>query len=85
MRKKVRAEIRKDLRNYECKIIEGVLADSGSIKKAFKKLSQNKYLIPSMYDGQGKRVHGRGEIVEVATKFYKELYSKKIKEGDLRR
>ncbi len=72
--KKIKLEIRKHLKNYECKVIENILNDSKSTKKINKELFTNKKLISRMYKRDGDSVHGRNEIVEVATNYYRELY-----------
>lgn len=77
LRINIKTEIGKDLRNYECKIMEHILADNGSTKKAFKEINNIKSLISSMCNKHGELVHCRGKIVNVATNFYKELYKKR--------
>ncbi|KAI5749413.1 hypothetical protein M8J76_007135 [Diaphorina citri] len=76
IRKLVRREIRKDVREYEENIIKEIMETTGSTKSIKKELSQNsKYWIPRI-EGKDKRIiHDREEIVEEATKFYEELYS----------
>ncbi len=73
-RKKVRSQIREDIKRYEERQIEEILQESGSTKKVKNTLFKDKYLVTKLKSATNKELYKRKDIVDDATEFYKQLY-----------
>ena len=78
--KKTKREIRKDLRDYRNEITRSTLENFRSVRKAKKRLYQEKQWITGVRKCTGERTSSRSDIVEAASDYYKHLYSSTIKE-----
>ncbi|CAG4966429.1 unnamed protein product [Colias eurytheme] len=74
--KVVNKYIKKDYANYRYKTIEKHLRQTGSTKKAYKELKPNKTWIEELKRGEIAKKN-RGDIISIATEFYRDLYSTK--------
>lgn len=72
--KTISKQIRHDYAKYRRKTIVKHLEKSGSTKRAFKALRTNKSWIESLKNGDDA-TNNRNNILNIATKFYKTLYS----------
>lgn len=68
--------IKKDYKTHRTNTLQKHIEQSGSIKKGYKKLRTNKTWIESLKEMGGREsVYNRKDIINIATKFYKNLYS----------
>ncbi|XP_045457854.1 uncharacterized protein LOC123668105 [Melitaea cinxia] len=74
--KLVNKYIKKDYDNYRYKTIEKHLRQTGSTKKAYKELKPNKTWIEELKRGDLTK-NNRGDIISIATDFYRDLYNRK--------
>ncbi|OWR52827.1 endonuclease-reverse transcriptase [Danaus plexippus plexippus] len=72
--KLVSKRIKQDYARYRADTVEKHLIQSGSSKRAFKELRTNRKWIDGL-KSEGKTANSRHEIKEIATKFYRSLYS----------
>ncbi|CAK1587710.1 unnamed protein product [Parnassius mnemosyne] len=68
--------IKLDYKNYRANTIEKHLKQDGSLKKAIKELRTNRAWIEGLKQ-LGRTSHKRKDIIDIATNFYRELYSAK--------
>jgi endonuclease/exonuclease/phosphatase family metal-dependent hydrolase len=68
-------KIKKNLKNYQMKIIEEELRQRGSAKRADKRLNTTKTWIVSLKKSHDCNTTSREAIVNIATEFFKNLYS----------
>ena len=78
LRKKAKKEIKTDIREYEENRIVEILKESGSTKKFRKEMMEGTSLLIYIKDNEGRRVHDRKGITQVATEFYRELYKEEV-------
>ncbi|XP_045491132.1 uncharacterized protein LOC123691006 [Colias croceus] len=77
--KDIRTQMKKDRKSYRLKIFEKHIVKTGGIKKAVKFMTDKTNWIPKMKDRTDTTKTKRYDILNIATKFYEDLYSKKIK------
>lgn len=73
--KAVRYSIRKDLNNKVNKLIEWTIENSNCTRKLKKYLATGTSWITDLTDRYGKKKTRRDSIVNIATQFFKQLYS----------
>lgn len=66
--------IKKDYKRHRIKTIQNYLEQKGSLKKGYKALRTNKIWIEGLKES-GETAYNRKDIINIATKFYKTLYS----------
>lgn len=71
--------IKQDYKTYTSNTIEEHLKRAGSSKKAFKELRTNKRWIDGL-NTEGSTVNNRKQIIDVATAFYKGLYTAQVQD-----
>jgi endonuclease/exonuclease/phosphatase family metal-dependent hydrolase len=73
--KEVKRSIRTDIRNYRTRLVELALNKNTSLKNAKDGASHGKSWITSLKDINGTRQSDRNKILNIATQYYKTLYS----------
>lgn len=74
-RKLVKKKIRQDIDEFNEKLVEDVVENNKSLRKAKQVISQGKNWISSMKKSDGTEVTRRTEIMETCTEFYRNLYA----------
>lgn len=77
--KQIRTHMRKDRKNNRREVLEKEILRTGGVRKALKDLKETgKEWIPKLQrKGKDNPTTNRGKIQEIATEFYKDLYSNK--------
>ena len=74
-RLKVKSQIRKDIRDYDAKLVEDAISRNMNLKTAKEGIAIGKSWINSLIGTDGLEKFDRQQIVDVAAEFYKGLYS----------
>src|SRR5579863_2661411 len=69
----IRSNMRKDLREYNTKMIQTTIENNRSVNKLFRTMAPKKQIL-SLKEEDGSRVRNRQRIVERTKEFYEELY-----------
>lgn len=75
--KEIKEQMRKDRQAHRLKTFESHITKTGGTKKAIRELSQFKEWIPMLVSKPGRHHTRRPDILNTATEFYRELYSRK--------
>ncbi|XP_037876062.1 LINE-1 retrotransposable element ORF2 protein isoform X1 [Bombyx mori] len=75
--KNINKNIRKDRKQKRANTFQYHIKKTGGVKKAFKELESKKNWMPNIKDRQGRSTTKRSEILNIATQYYKELYTSK--------
>lgn len=78
LNKRVKKEIRKDLRRYNTRQIEKLIGNNMNMKVLKSKGNRGKLLITKLRNGQGNLIYGRNEIAKVIQEFYLDLYKQTV-------
>jgi Reverse transcriptase (RNA-dependent DNA polymerase) len=81
-RKKVKKEIRKDVRNFELLRIDEAIRNNRCLKIARDGINRQKSSILCLKDKNGILQTGSQKVTEIATTFYKTLYSSKMSDDE---
>lgn len=76
LNKVIRKAIRKDLKNYEFELAREIIEETWSTKKVRKAIMNSTKLLPKLTKADNNVTYNRDEILDIATKFYSNLYSK---------
>ena len=88
MRKTVKKEIRKHVKEFEVKITCEIIEECGSSKKLWKELSQGQGMLVNLVNKKGVSISNRKLMIEEMTDFYRRLYGRyneaeaKVMKGD---
>ncbi len=75
MNKLIKKEIYADIKNYEEGVVREIIEENWSTRRAKKAIRQGTYILAKVKNNAGIEIYNRKEIVQEATKFYKNLYS----------
>lgn len=81
-RKEANRLIKRDVRIHQVKLLEQAIDDNKSTKNIKNGICKNKNWIPKLRDEKGIMRTSQSEIIEIATKFYQELFSSKLSIND---
>ena len=73
--KTIRKKVREDIRTFNESTAKQIIESTWSTRKVKRALTNGIKLFPKLKDDDGKEISDRLELVEVATKFYRSLYS----------
>ncbi len=76
LEKNVEKMIRQDPKEYKTKKTQDILEDNKSTKIVKKELSTRRNIMIKMLNDVGREITNKKGILEIATKFYTELYGK---------
>lgn len=82
LKKTIRREIRRDIRDYEEKLTCEIIEESGSTKKLWKEINQGRKLLTSIRNKEGEIEMDRQEIINPVTEFYRQLYGRDQQDGN---
>jgi len=74
--KTVKKAIRQDVKEYDENQVIQTLQETTSVRKANKKLQQNRKLMVSIHNEEGNEIHNRDKIVTTVTDYYTKLYKR---------
>lgn len=74
LNKRIHKEVRKDIRNYNTKMIKNAIEDNANMRVLRSKLSPGKHKITKMKDQQGNIISDNRKISEHIKDFYTHLY-----------
>ena len=75
--KKVKRAIRRDLREYNAKLIQSIIEDNKSVKRVRKEIFADKHYILGIRDKCGDKKFSRENINKAATDYFRDLYKSK--------
>ncbi len=71
----IKKKIKEDVYNYEQEIAKSILESTWPTRQTRKALSKGKYLLPRIKNEVGQKFANREKIVEIATRFYQNIYT----------